>query len=53
MRRIREFKAAYPDFCRDRLRLTMVLPPGTDYPQLVNWLRENDLTAGHARPDCR
>lgn len=50
MRRIREFKAAYPDYCRDRLRLTMVLPPGSDFVQLEKWLRENDLTAGHAGP---
>jgi uncharacterized protein len=50
MSRIREFREAYPTYCRDRLRLTMVLPPGTDYPRLVKWLGDNDLTAGHAGP---
>ena len=36
---------AYPDYCRRRLRLSMVTPPGTDYGRVAEWLRANHLEA--------
>lgn len=40
---LREFRDAHPDYYRRRVRLSMVAPPGTDYPRVVEWLRAHRL----------